>query len=306
MKLSQLYSYFNIFISDLAPDGSEHTSPEIRQARTIGLEPLLKSTPVAICHRHTGHEILVCTHGSGRVTVGESHGEEFSLIPGQILLIPGGNLHHCEAIEHFCTFGFEFSPGFFEMIADEDPLAQRLTHPDGSVPARLLHDPSAVKSFQAYFEEAQAAIGQADDLVPLVRHSFGQLVAVAMLRLLRQESAPDVENPTLMRVLTVKTWIDRHLFEPVTLEELATMSNLSVSRFCVVFRDLVGASPKHYRLTRRLQHAEYLLTESAYSLSAIARMIGFTDLASFHHAFKQHGRISPSAFRKRAGGEEEK
>jgi len=297
--ISQPTPYFHIFMSDRAPEGDAHTSPELRRARQAGLLAKAVRTPSQTAHKHIGHEVLIISHGAGNMFVGSARDEDaFPLTAGQILIIPGGNPHRFVITEHICVYGFEFSPDYFLPLAADNALAHRLSTPEDPLPARLFHDPAALQSLQNIFEEVLASRSHADEFDAPVQHAYGSLVAIAMLRLLRQEMAILDDHPTNLRVLAVKSWIDRHLFETVMLAELAQMANLSISRFCTIFRELVGVSPKHYRLTRRLQHAATLLVDSSYSLSSIARMVGFSDLASFHHAFKQLYQVSPTAYRK--------
>ncbi|HEX2949584.1 MAG TPA: AraC family transcriptional regulator, partial [Armatimonadota bacterium] len=96
-----------------------------------------------------------------------------------------------------------------------------------------------------------------------------------------------------------KTWMDRHYLEMLSMPELADMANLSPSHFSAVFHRLTGASPKTYILHLRLNRAASLLTDTVYTISDIAGLVGFEYLANFTQAFRKHFGDTPSAYRRK-------
>ena len=85
------------------------------------------------------------------------------------------------------------------------------------------------------------------------------------------------------------------------LSNLLISQNINISE--VYLRKLFAAkyniSPKQYILDVRMQKAKRLLTESEYSISAIAEECGFSSVYSFSRAFKEKIALSPTEYAKK-------
>lgn len=79
---------------------------------------------------------------------------------------------------------------------------------------------------------------------------------------------------------------------------LARKANISEIYFRKLFLEKTGVTPKQYILDIRMQKAKQLLTESEFSVSAIAEECGFTSVYSFSRAFKERTNQSPTEFAK--------
>jgi AraC-like DNA-binding protein len=99
------------------------------------------------------------------------------------------------------------------------------------------------------------------------------------------------------RNLSVKEIVNNHLFSDLSIEDLATLSNLSVSTFNRTFQTLFNDTPANYIKTKRLERARELLTISSLTASEIAFQTCFKDVAHFSRSFKAAFRSSPSAYR---------
>lgn len=81
--------------------------------------------------------------------------------------------------------------------------------------------------------------------------------------------------------------------------KLAQIENLSVSRYCALFRNLIGMPPSQYIIDLKLKNACELLAESNYSIKKIGNSVGYNDAQMFSNFFRKHLGISPSDYRKR-------
>lgn len=93
-------------------------------------------------------------------------------------------------------------------------------------------------------------------------------------------------------------YIHSHLNDPLTLRDLAAQAQLSVYYFTRVFKKATGYSPYEYIIVARLNHAKYLLKNSAFSIKEISAIVGYGSEISFINAFTQKVGISPGKFRK--------
>lgn len=100
-----------------------------------------------------------------------------------------------------------------------------------------------------------------------------------------------ITDPRIERAVA---FINAHLGEAPTLEEVAREANLSPSRFRHLFVEQTGMGLRPYMLWRRLLRVWELLMEGA-SLSAAAHAAGFADSAHLSRTSKRMFGIPPSA-----------
>ncbi len=94
--------------------------------------------------------------------------------------------------------------------------------------------------------------------------------------------------------------IQKNLFEDLKLEDLAFLTNMSLSSFKRKFSSLYGTSPTKYIVSKRLEEAQTLLNTTDLRISDIAYDCGFSDLAYFSKTFKSYYNYSPSEVRKQS------
>ncbi len=80
---------------------------------------------------------------------------------------------------------------------------------------------------------------------------------------------------------------------PITVDELATLCNVSKCHFCRVFRKATGQSAMRYLTEYRLKIADLMLSGSGSSVGAIAEQCGFEDEGYFCRCYKAHYGITP-------------
>ena len=96
-----------------------------------------------------------------------------------------------------------------------------------------------------------------------------------------------------------RSYLEEHFAEPITLRQLAGMVHRSVPRFASRFRTLFGFTPIDYQIRLRLQHASVLLHDCNWSITQIAREVGYPSLQYFSRSFRQRFGISPQEARRR-------
>ncbi len=99
------------------------------------------------------------------------------------------------------------------------------------------------------------------------------------------------------RNLTVKEVINNHIFSNLSIEDLAKLSNLSLSTFNRTFQTLFKDTPANYIKLKRLERAKELLSISSLTIGEIAFQTCFNDVAHFSRSFKGTYRLSPSDYR---------
>ncbi|WP_299763830.1 AraC family transcriptional regulator [uncultured Dokdonia sp.] len=95
----------------------------------------------------------------------------------------------------------------------------------------------------------------------------------------------------------LKKIVDLHLFSNLSVEDLAKLSNLSLSSFKRQFKKEFNDSPNNYITTKRLDKAKELLSITDMPINEIAYDIGYNDPLYFTRTFKKKIGISPTAYR---------
>ena len=99
------------------------------------------------------------------------------------------------------------------------------------------------------------------------------------------------------RLLPAKEYIDQHFDRPITLEELAKLSTMSVTNFRREWKKNYTHPPLQYRDTIRLYYAKEYLSSGYYTVSQIAQKCGFDDVSYFVRFFKKQTGITPGEFK---------
>ena len=113
----------------------------------------------------------------------------------------------------------------------------------------------------------------------------------------------DTENPLSeqarmdKRITDAMEYLVRHLAEPVSLDELATVCGLSVSRLAHLFRLQVGVTAQQYLESQRLHRAQQLLELTPRPISVIAAEVGYENPFYFTLRFKRATGLSPRDYR---------
>lgn len=95
----------------------------------------------------------------------------------------------------------------------------------------------------------------------------------------------------------VVKYILNHYTEQISLNDIAKMSNFSISRFTYLFKKKMGVTPINYINLTRLEHAKYLIGQTSYPIKKIMEKVGFWDSSYFSKMFKTHYGVSPLQYR---------
>ena len=100
------------------------------------------------------------------------------------------------------------------------------------------------------------------------------------------------------RIAEAIRYMNRHLFEELSVQEVAASVSLSSSHFSRQFKAKTGYSPYEYIILRRIDKAKYLLTSTQLSVKEIAYATGYNSEENFIHSFRSNVGIAPGLFRK--------
>ena len=125
---------------------------------------------------------------------------------------------------------------------------------------------------------------------------FGRGILMSMLSLVERSG----KNKSLIdgHVERVLLYMQNHYHENIRISDVASALYMDEGYLYNIFAKKTGISPKAYLSRLRIERAKQLLMNTDYSVTEIARSVGYTDVLCFSRFFKTHTGVSPQGFRK--------
>jgi len=131
------------------------------------------------------------------------------------------------------------------------------------------------------------------------RDSVRMLVEELLMRLgrsLDEQRSPnrqpvDLVRPDVLR--SVRMEVHERLDEHWTVAKMAQLAHMSVSRFAVLYKRVLGVSPAEDLIEARLARAQELLTNSGMSVGEVAAQTGFKTPSYFSRIFRRRVGTTP-------------
>lgn len=102
----------------------------------------------------------------------------------------------------------------------------------------------------------------------------------------------------LRRIHKVQDYIEQHIGQAMSIEDLANAAGFSKYHFSRIFQSMLHESPAQYVNRIRMKYAMFLLAHREdKNMTDIAFELGFTDSAVFSRAFKNFFGMSPREYR---------
>jgi len=214
---------------------------------------------------------------------------------GSILVVPAGSPAKWRWSRHSDSLHIFLDATLVEQVAAEtfelDPARVPLLPLDGVLLPQLRAAMLAVNDELT----ADTAGG------PLAAESLANLLAV---HLIRNASCPrlapcrsDGALPPRKLSVVIK-YIEEHLEDSLTVEQIAAAAHLSAYHFARQFKGATGVPPHQYVIARRVNRAQqFLQQDDGLSLAAIAARCGFSDQSQLSNHFKRFVGVTPGRFR---------
>lgn len=148
--------------------------------------------------------------------------------------------------------------------------------------------------------EQQEEIQNAFRLQPLPIHQAAtaehlRKTALSQVAYIREELGKRWNRDDLSGVFC---YIEEHLREQITMEQLTDLSFMSSSTFCKKFKNRTGVTLIQYLNERRIEKAKIYLQNSRYSLEEVAELTGFASTNYLVRVFKKITKQTVSEYRK--------
>jgi AraC family transcriptional regulator len=134
----------------------------------------------------------------------------------------------------------------------------------------------------------------------LFADTIARTLALQLIR--RRSSARPAGAPSRMlmsarQLRAAVDYIESHLGEDLSLDNLAAASAMSPFRFARAFKKATGRAPRQYVINRRIQRARELLRSPRREIAEVAYRVGFATQSHFTAVFHRHCGITPRRFR---------
>jgi AraC-like DNA-binding protein len=111
----------------------------------------------------------------------------------------------------------------------------------------------------------------------------------------RQTIASSTSEPAA--VANAKKYIQAHVEESITLEQVVAHVGVSRFYFCKLFKRATGMTLTEYVTRVRLERAKTLLVDPALRVSEIVYAVGFGSIPRFNSVFKRYVGMPPTDYR---------
>ena len=118
-----------------------------------------------------------------------------------------------------------------------------------------------------------------------------------LMRLLRSAIGPRVallgqQESGVQRVTKAVTWVREHFAQPIRVDDLADLANMSLSSFHQHFRAVTAMSPLQYQKVLRLHEARRLMLARMLDAGSAGRQVGYLSASQFS---REYARLFGSA-----------
>ena len=107
----------------------------------------------------------------------------------------------------------------------------------------------------------------------------------------------DIKKDNISSLLPATKYIEKHLSEKISVNELAKRCSFTPEYFSARFKKVFQVSPQQYIIEKRIALAKHLLLSTSAPISEIAIACGYSDPLYFSRIFAKQTLFSPTAFR---------
>lgn len=255
-------------------------------------------------HVHDYFEALYCIKGGYELRVG---GARYPFSVGDMVLIDPNEVHQtrstCKGINEYLVL--KFMPDAL-LYADHPVYEMKVLLPYlwGGTRHRKLYEKKLLDKarigdvlLNIHLEYSQRAFGYE----MAVRSDLSRLFLWVVRTLDAQGGSQNLRHmdaAALMMLQRAFAYIDAHLAQEITMEDVALHCDMKYSSFSRFFSKYAQKSFPEYLTEARLKRASILLTTTDQSITDIAMSVGFSTSSYFIQRFRYLHGVAPGKFRK--------
>lgn len=247
--------------------------------------------------------IYLVTEGSARIVM---NNKKYVLTPNHLYIIPANIVHDYECDGHFCHYYLhvyeerEYDTSLFEKF--DFPFEVDAREEDLFLMKRicaLLPDQALPGSNPSLYDNRKTFL---DDILRLKHHDIANRIEIRGINLVfLSRFMFNVKDKQMMqdeRIMKVIDYVHEHIYDIITIDQLADISCLSRGYMVGLFKQKVGMSPLQYINKLKIEKAQLILLTSNMQVKNIAYVLGFNDYSYFNRLFKKTTGFSPLLYKK--------
>jgi AraC-like DNA-binding protein len=239
-------------------------------------------------HTHPGWSFIVTFDSYCRTRVGE---KIYDSIPSTVFVMSPSVPHQ--------ELPSDTVSRYIAVMIDTDFFQKQLSIYNKSVEA--IPSIMTCSSTQRLIDELKEFMTEYEEAAPGYEHLL-EAGALKITHLLIRQIL-DIKHPQgiIMHRMSVNKaleYLNEHYGEKISVNDLATAANCSISHFSRIFKEETGFSPSDYIMQVRLDYAKRMLRADEKTVTQIALDCGFNSSSYFSQCFTRTYQISPSDFKK--------
>ena len=239
-------------------------------------------------HAHQIYEILYFIAGEIQYYLEDV---SYSLVPGDILIIPPSTMHRPVLIAKDCVYTrmvMEMAPDYCRRLMQRVPDCFLWTN---TRPCRVSVSTLGAEEFTRNIQRLMEL--PKDTRGILERDSICTLMLLQFDRALRENLAGEDSPP--QQIHEILRYINAHFTQPLSLDDIAERFFLSKFYLLRQFKNYTNCTIHDYILTKRILLAKALLRDGMLP-GEVGENCGFSSYASFYQAFHKRTGVSPSRY----------
>ncbi|MBS4179392.1 AraC family transcriptional regulator [Lederbergia citrea] len=221
--------------------------------------------------------------GTGFVKV---DGQVYYPNPGELYLLPAGTKQSYGITsgntydKFWCHFSAKVGEAhLYDLV--EAPLFIKVKHPE---------------KIKEQFEQLIRLNGENSIASLFEIHAILLQLIALMLENGGHVKSQSFSNPSFEKIDHVINYVEAHLAESLSIEEMAAIAGFHPNYFIQLFKQFTGTSPIRFLNQLRMERARHLLATTNRSISEIADMVGI-EVSYFSRMFREQIGFAPSQYR---------
>lgn len=258
----------------------------------------LSTNEITSLHFHKCLEIGVCTAGTGNCIIDN---RLYRYNKGDIQIVLPYQPHLANGDTKNCGRWIWFSYDPYKLTSSDDIGNRIATIIEKQVNFSGVFSPDEYPELAAIIDKCIAETLNSKGLSQLYALLLVQQLILEMSRIdceFKNNIIP--RRRSFDKMLPALTHISENLSnsKELTLEILANKCFVSTATLRRYFYEFTDMSPQQFIAQARINHSQYLLSNTNKSITEISDDVGFESISCFTRAFKKHCGMSPSDYRK--------